>query len=141
MSKYTDNIDHRGHTLQDALAGTDPSDWAWATPVALALSAAADDIIDAGAAHGLTADDVVYFPTLTGGTGLTAATAFYYVIAANLGAQTFQVSATPGGAAVNFSADITAGTVAKLAPAASQVAPTTQAMYLAQTDAEVDAQA
>lgn len=80
--------------------------------VTLATSAAADDIIDTATAHGLVAGDRVVFPTLTGGTGLTALTP-YYVIAANLGAQTLQVSTTKGGAAVNFSADITAGTIQK----------------------------
>jgi hypothetical protein len=77
--------------------------------VTLQTSAAADDIIDA-AAHGFTAGDEVEFTALTGGTGLTTNTT-YYVIASSLAANTFQVSATPGGAAVNFSADITAGTV------------------------------
>jgi len=79
--------------------------------ITLATSAAADDIIDTAAAHGLIAGDRVTFPALTGGTGLTAASVIYYVIAANLGSTTFQVSATAGGTAINFTADITAGTV------------------------------
>ena len=78
--------------------------------VTLATSAAADDIIDTAAAHGFAEDDVVEFTALTGGTGLSTSTQ-YYVIAANLAAQTFQVSATKGGSAVDFSANITAGTV------------------------------
>ncbi len=73
-------------------------------------SAAADDIIDTSAAHGFVAGDRVRFTALTGGAGLAINTS-YYVIAANLAAQTFQVWATPGGAAVNFTTDITAGTV------------------------------
>lgn len=81
--------------------------------VTLATSAAVDDIIDTATAHGFAAGDVVEFTALTGGTGLTASTQ-YYVIAANLAAQTFQVSATSGGAAVNFTADVTAGTVRSL---------------------------
>lgn len=75
-------------------------------------SAAADDIIDTATAHGLVEGDRVVFPTLTGGAGLTALTV-YYVIAANLAAQTLQVSATKGGAAINFTTDITAGTLQK----------------------------
>lgn len=79
--------------------------------ITLATSAAADDIIDTATAHGFALHDVVEFPSpLTGGAGLAADTQ-YFVIAANLGAQTFQVSATKGGAAVNFTTDITAGTV------------------------------
>jgi hypothetical protein len=73
-------------------------------------SAAADDIIDTAAPHGLSAGDQVVFTALTGGAGLSINTP-YFVIAANLAAQTFQVSATAGGAAVNFTTDITAGTV------------------------------
>lgn len=79
---------------------------------ALTTSAAADDIIDTTAAHGLVAGDKVGFSALTGGAGLNTTTV-YYVIAANLGATTFQVSTTPGGAAVNFTTDITAGNVHK----------------------------
>lgn len=76
------------------------------------FGAAATDIITA-TGHGLAVGDPVQFVTLTGGTGLTVGTT-YYVIAANLTANTFQVSATPGGAAVNFTTDITAGTLAEM---------------------------
>lgn len=79
--------------------------------VTLATSAAADDIIDTTTPHGFQAGDIVRFTALTGGAGLTATTEDYYVIAANLAAQTFQVSETAGGAAVDFSTNITAGTV------------------------------
>ena len=80
--------------------------------ITLTTSAAADDILDTTTAHGFVAGQAVRFATLTGGAGLTAGTT-YYVIAANLAAQTFQVSATPGGSAINFTTDVTAGTVAK----------------------------
>jgi len=75
-------------------------------------SAAADDIIDTSAAHGFVAGDRVRFSALTGGTGLAIDTD-YYVIAANLAATTFQVSDVANSqVAVNFTTDITAGTVA-----------------------------
>lgn len=80
--------------------------------VTLATSAAADDIIDTATAHGFVAGDVVRFTGLTGGAGLTSNTA-YYVVATSLGSTTFRVAATPGGTPINFSTDITAGTVAK----------------------------
>lgn len=60
--------------------------------------------------HGLMNGDKVTFPTLTGGAGLTAATVQYYV--RDRTADTFKVSATPGGAAVNITTDYTAGSVA-----------------------------
>lgn len=80
--------------------------------VTLALSAAADDIIDTASPHGYAVNDTVVFTALTGGTGLVVGKR-YFVISANLAAQTFQVSLTQGGAAVNFTADATAGTVAR----------------------------
>jgi coat protein Gp5 len=75
-------------------------------------SAAADDIIDTVAAHGLAAGDVVTPTALTGGAGLVVGQR-YYVIAANLAATTFQVSLTEGGAAVDFTTNITAGSFKK----------------------------
>lgn len=89
-----------------------PSERDLGASVTLALSAALDDIIDTAAAHGYVAGDVVVFTALTGGAGLTVGR-LYHVIAANLAATTFQVSTTPGGAAFNFTSDITAGTVRK----------------------------
>jgi hypothetical protein len=80
--------------------------------ITLATSAAADDIIDTATAHGFVEGQAVKFPTLTGGAGLTAGTT-YYVVSTSLGAQTFRVAATPGGAAINFTTDITAGTTVK----------------------------
>lgn len=72
----------------------------------------ATDIITSASNHGLVAGSPVSFVTLSGGAGLSLWPTVYYVIAANLGATTFQLSATPGGAAVNFTTDITAGTMA-----------------------------
>jgi hypothetical protein len=83
--------------------------------VTLATSAAADDIVDTATAHGFVAGDSVVFDTLTGGTGLSIDTR-YWVIAANLAAQTFQIALTAGGAAIDFTTDITAGTVRKDGP-------------------------
>lgn len=91
--------------LSDPDLGLPPS-----AATTLATSAAADDILDTAVAHGYAADDPVYFSALTGGAGLSINTV-YYVIAANLGATTFQVATAPGGSAVNFTTDITAGTV------------------------------
>lgn len=88
--------------------------------VTLATSAASDDIIDTSTNHGFSAGDRVQFPALTGGTGLSTDTT-YYVISDNLAAKTFQVSATAGGSAVNFTADITAGTVVKALPRAIKI--------------------
>jgi N4-gp56 family major capsid protein len=90
-----------------------PREGAEGTAVTLANpSAAADDIIDTTAAHGFVAGDRVVFTALTGGAGLST-NREYFVIAANLAATTFQVSTTLGGSAVNFTTDITAGSVRK----------------------------
>ncbi len=81
--------------------------------VTLSTSAAADDIIDA-TAHGFAIDQEIEFATLTGGTGLTALTS-YFVVATSFAANTFRVAATRGGAAIDFSTDITAGTARPVA--------------------------
>ena len=60
------------------------------------------------ATHGLVANDKVRFTILVGGTGITVNTT-YYVIASGLTANDFRVSATLGGATINFTTDATAG--------------------------------
>ena len=66
------------------------------------------DIFTTTAAHGLSAGAKVKFRAGSGlPTGITAGTLFY-VIAGNLTATTFQVSATPGGAAVDMTTTGTA---------------------------------
>jgi len=79
-------------------------------PITLAVSAAADDIIDTTTPHGFIVGQQITFTALTGGAGLAINTP-YWVVATSLGAQTFRVAATIGGAAINFTTDITAGTV------------------------------
>lgn len=73
---------------------------------------AATDIFTA-TAHGLKAGDSVQFSGLTGGAGINPAV-IYYVIAANLAANTFQVSATLGGTALDVTTDLTVGTVTQI---------------------------
>lgn len=113
MTALTDKVDTHGHTLQsviDAYPGF--GDAATGAAIALAVSAAADDIIDTAANHGLAAGDKVRFSALTGGTGLSTGVD-YYVSSTSLAATTFRVKAYPGGPDLGFSADITAGTVAQ----------------------------
>jgi len=69
---------------------------------------AGTDIITA-VGHNYTANQGVRFPTLTGGSGLTAATTNYFV--RDISGNTFKVSTASGGSAVNFTTNITAGTV------------------------------
>lgn len=70
--------------------------------------------------HGLRAGDRVYFTGLAGGTGLEDDTD-YYVIATGLTSSAFSVSATDGGAAVNFTSDITGGRMARRLTAALRI--------------------
>lgn len=55
------------------------------------------------------AGDEVYFTSLAGGAGLSLALIYFVRDVAGL---TFKIAATDGGAAVNFSSDITSGTMA-----------------------------
>lgn len=98
--------------IVDAQGRFNPDPLGQGATITLTTSTAVSDILNTTTAHGFVAGQVVKFPTLTGGAGLTAGTN-YYVISANLAAQTFQVSATPGGAAINFTTDATAGTVSR----------------------------
>ena len=72
---------------------------------------AATDIITI-ANHGLVLDDKVRFKALNGGAGLTVNAPDYFVIATNLTTNTFMVSLSLGGAAVDFTSDIIATSTA-----------------------------
>jgi hypothetical protein len=80
---------------------------------------AATDIITA-TGHTFVNGDPVVFESLTGGAGIRMATQIYYVIDA--ATNTFQISETVGGAAVNFTTNITAGTVAAANAVVTQTA-------------------
>jgi hypothetical protein len=66
-------------------------------------------INDAG--HAFVNGDPLRFVTITGGAGLTAGTV-YFVVSAVAGVS-YQLSATSGGAAVNFTTDISSGTIGR----------------------------
>jgi hypothetical protein len=68
---------------------------------------AATDVINA-TGHIYTANQTVIFSAITGGAGLAANTVYFV---RNLSGNTFQLSTTSGGAAINFTTNITAGTV------------------------------
>jgi hypothetical protein len=91
-----------------------------------AITAATTDIITC-VKHGFHDGDKVVFPSLTGGAGLTAGTTVFFVI--NSTQDTFKVSTTLGGSAVDITTAYTAGTVAQAgggtATKGSQTAPQT----------------
>jgi uncharacterized phage protein gp47/JayE len=70
-------------------------------------AAAATDIATA-TAHGLSAASPIVFRDLTGGAPLVAGTTYY---ARDITTDTFKIAATAGGAAINLTTDLTAGTV------------------------------
>ena len=74
------------------------------TPVTACTADAATDVITK-TAHGFSNNDDIVFTSLTGGAGLTATTVTYWVI--NATANTFQVSTTRGGTAVNITTNYT----------------------------------
>lgn len=74
---------------------------------------ATSNVITTSTAHGLAVNDRVWFPALTGGTGLTAAEGTWYYVLTAPSTTTFTVSATQGGATLDFTTTITAGSVRK----------------------------
>lgn len=68
---------------------------------------AATDVITA-TGHIYTANQAVIFSAITGGAGLSANTVYFV---RDISGSTFKVSATSGGAAINFTTNITAGSV------------------------------
>ena len=68
---------------------------------------AATDVITA-TGHNFIANQGVMFPSLTGGSGLNTTTVYFV---RDISGSTFKVSATSGGAAINFTTNITAGSV------------------------------
>jgi hypothetical protein len=82
-------------------------------PAGKSVTAVAATDIFTSAAHGFVLGDSVVFSTLTGGAGITPGTV-YYVIATNLAANTFSVSATPGGTILDVTTDLTVGTVTQV---------------------------
>lgn len=111
-AKPSDNVTPRKTRGLIAAAGT--TVWGGGPSIALATSADSDDIVDTTPDHGLFAGDQVQFLTKTGGLNVVVGQT-YYVLSSSLAAKTFQISLTPGGTAVDFGSNITAGTVAKLA--------------------------
>jgi len=69
---------------------------------------AATDLITSASAHGLALGDRLQFTTLNGGTGLTVSTPYFVVAVPST--TTFQLSATRGGAVIDFTTAITTGT-------------------------------
>jgi hypothetical protein len=69
-----------------------------------------DDTVDA-LAHGYSNGNLVVLSGLTGGSNLKTGYPYFVV---NAALNTFQLALTPGGAAVNFGSDVTAGTVTRL---------------------------
>jgi hypothetical protein len=77
------------------------------SPFACTAVASTDVITAVG--HNFIANQAVRFPTLTGGGGLIAATGTYFV--RDISGDTFKVSTSSGGAALDITTDMTAGTV------------------------------
>lgn len=84
------------------------------TPVDISGGVAATNVITTSSPHLLSVGQRFYFPSLTGGTGLESGTTSdiqrYYVLTAPTGS-TLTCAMTAGGAVVDFTTDITDGTV------------------------------
>ena len=72
---------------------------------------ASTNVITTSTAHGFEVGDRIYFPELTGGAGITAAETTHYYVKTAPTSTTFTISATSGGAELDFTTDISAGYV------------------------------
>lgn len=79
----------------------------------VSITGVASTNVITGVAHGFVDGDPVQFRNLSGGAGLSTTTTYYTTI---LTADTFSVSLTPGGADVDFTTNITSGTVVNVDP-------------------------
>lgn len=137
--KYEDSTANGSVEITTASLGLDdisetvtvPADWAWVRPegaatvdlttgytaqfthpddpVAYACTGEADTEVITASGHTFANDDPVVFTAISGGSGLATAT-LYYVI--SVSGNDFSVSTSVGGAAVDFTTDITAGVLA-----------------------------
>lgn len=80
-------------------------------PGGMSVTAVAATDIFTAVAHGFVNTDRVVFSTITGGAGISVGTA-YFIISATT--DTFQVSTSSGGAALDVTSDLTVGTVTPL---------------------------
>jgi hypothetical protein len=71
--------------------------------------AATDVISDAG--HTYVDNDPIVFTAITGGAGITVGTTYF--VRSSVAGVSYQISTTSGGAALNFTTDISAGTVGR----------------------------
>lgn len=102
--------------MLDALKGTTPT-----TPIThaalftanatKAVTGLAGTDVFTSATHGYANADLVVLSGLTGGTGLTVGYPYFIIATAT---NTFQLALTPGGTAVDFTTDVTVGTVGRL---------------------------
>lgn len=72
-----------------------------------------DELITTASAHGLLVGDIVTLPTLTGGSGLTASATTRYKVLTIPSTTTLTLALESTGVAINFTTDITGGTIKK----------------------------
>lgn len=101
--------------MLDALRGTNPA--APITHLGLFTDGAGKSVtgvastdVLTSAAHGYSNGDLVFLSALTGGTGLVSGRPYFVVASAT---NTFQLALTVGGTAVDFTTDLTVGTVTR----------------------------
>lgn len=97
------------------------------TPVIYAATGVAATDVVTGASSAYANGNRVFFPTITGGAGLTANT-IYFV--RDVSSATFKLAATLNGTAINFTTDISAGTIQKVSTGLISGAVAVQGPYV-----------
>lgn len=93
------------------------------------------NVITTDGPHGLAVNDRIYFPELAGGAGITAEDAaddderVYYYVKTVPTSSTFTLSATQGGATLDFTSTITSGTVRYSPVDVASISPIIELQY------------
>ena len=89
-------------------------------PVAtFAVTGVASTDVFTAVGHNFTTNQAVVFSDIVGGTGIVVTTTIYFV--RDISGDTFKVSTSSGGSAINFTTDLTAGFISSFQPSVSIV--------------------
>lgn len=98
--------------IDPSMTGEDPVEVSLGVVETKAVTGVAATDLFTSTDHQMDVGQQVVFTAVTGGAGLVTNSTVYYVIASGLTVDAFKLSLTDGGSSINFTTDLTAGTIA-----------------------------